>query len=360
MFLRAYWRNLIVVNYVVDPAIVSPYLPRGVELDTYKGTQFMSLVALHFSRNRLLGIIPSIPFSFNEINLRFYVTRLVGGEKRRGVVFIREIVPSSIITSIARLLYNEPYTTLKTNRYEDASHVSYSWGSDDANYQVRCERQGELQNIDKESLQDFILERYWGYTPQPNGSTVEYQVKHKPWRYWDIASFEQQGDLGGLYGEHFRSTFERGPHSVFLAEGSVADVSMPRRFFAPLSMERPVGWVLYDGTCGMCSKLAATWRPHVESIGFECAPNNAEWVRERASHLGDELGADMRILFRDGRVLSGANAYLFLMRRIWWLKPIGVLLGLPGIRYLTSWAYEEIKRRRHLLSRACGLGSSDQ
>jgi len=355
MFLRAHWRNLIVVNYVVDPAIVTPYLPRGVELDTYEGKQFMSLVALHFSRNRLLGIIPSIPFSFNEINLRFYVTRQVGSEKRRGVVFIREIVPSRIITSIARLLYNEPYTTLKTKRHEEGARINYSWGSDSVTYGVRCERREELKSIDRGGLADFILERYWGYTAQPNGSTVEYQVKHKPWRYWEPTSYEQLGDLSKLYGEHFRTTFERGPHSVFWAEGSISDVSMPRRFFTPLGTELPAGWILYDGSCGMCSRLAQTWGSCVKAVGFEFTSNDSGWIRDRLGRANDDIKNDIRLLFRDGRMVSGVDAYLFLMMRIWWLRPFGFILSLPGLRSVAGLVYRQIKRHRHFLSHACRI-----
>ena len=320
----------------------------------------MSLVALNFSETRLLGIIPSLPSSFTEINLRFYVKRLVNDELRRGVVFIREIVPSRIITSIARVMYNEPYTTLRTERREDGPHISDSWGSGPNLYQVRCERQGEIKTLNAGSAEDFILERYWGYTAQPNGSTVEYRVSHAPWRYWELSSFNRQGDLSELYGEHFRATFDRGPHSVFLAEGSIAKVSMPRRFFVPLGSERPLGWILYDGRCGLCSTLANRWSRRAESIGFACASNNSEWVLQKMSPARDRFTKEVCLLLRDGGTLYGVDVYLFLMSRIWWLKPLGFLLGLPGVRHFTIWLYTQIARRRHLLSQACGLKSSHE
>ena len=36
-FLTAKWENIIMANYEIDPAILSPYLPKGVELDYFEG-----------------------------------------------------------------------------------------------------------------------------------------------------------------------------------------------------------------------------------------------------------------------------------------------------------------------------------
>lgn len=47
-FLHARWENLIMANYLVDPKILAPYLPKGVELDFYDGKCFISLVAFLF------------------------------------------------------------------------------------------------------------------------------------------------------------------------------------------------------------------------------------------------------------------------------------------------------------------------
>ena len=36
-FLTAEWRNLLMINFEVDPAVVSPLVPRGTELDAWNG-----------------------------------------------------------------------------------------------------------------------------------------------------------------------------------------------------------------------------------------------------------------------------------------------------------------------------------
>jgi uncharacterized protein YqjF (DUF2071 family) len=89
--LNARWENLIMANYAVDPEVLKPFLPKGVELDFYKGRTFVSLVGFIF-RNTSIFKIP-IPFfgTFKEINLRFYVRRVNDHEIKRGVVFINEL-----------------------------------------------------------------------------------------------------------------------------------------------------------------------------------------------------------------------------------------------------------------------------
>src|SRR5580704_9520189 len=108
-FLSAEWRDLVMLNYAVDRALLESYVPRGTALDSYAGKTYLSLVAFQFRRTKLFGSL-AIPFhsDFDEINLRFYVRR---GD-RRGVVFIAEIVPKWAIAKVARLVYGENYICL--------------------------------------------------------------------------------------------------------------------------------------------------------------------------------------------------------------------------------------------------------
>src|SRR6476620_2858144 len=92
-FLTAEWRKLILINYEIDPDLLLPYIPFGTELDYWKDKCFVSLVGFRFVNTKIKGI--AIPFhrDFEEINLRFYLKYNYQGEWRRGVTFIKEIVP---------------------------------------------------------------------------------------------------------------------------------------------------------------------------------------------------------------------------------------------------------------------------
>ena len=97
-FLTAEWRHLVMLNYEVPAALLEQLIPRGTVLDLWQDRAVVSVVGFRFLRTRLLGI--PVPFhrNFDEVNLRFYVRReLPTGEVRRGVVFIRELVPRRIV-----------------------------------------------------------------------------------------------------------------------------------------------------------------------------------------------------------------------------------------------------------------------
>ena len=100
------------LNYEIDPAVLATRIPAGCELDFWCGRAFVSVVGFQFLDTRVLGV--PIPFHrhFEEVNLRFYVRRVVEGVWRRGVVFIEEFVPRWAIAFVARRLYGENYRAL--------------------------------------------------------------------------------------------------------------------------------------------------------------------------------------------------------------------------------------------------------
>lgn len=97
------------LNYRVDARLLEPYVPRGTELYRWQGHPYLSIVGFLFQNTRVLGIAVPCHVNFEEVNLRFHVRREVGGELRRVVTFIREMVPRAAIATLARGAYYEPY-----------------------------------------------------------------------------------------------------------------------------------------------------------------------------------------------------------------------------------------------------------
>ena len=88
-FLTANWRYLAMLNYVVDPCLITSLVPTGTEIDFENGETFLSVVGFLFLDTRLLGFPIPLHRDFEEVNLRFYVRRKSADTWRRGVVFIR-------------------------------------------------------------------------------------------------------------------------------------------------------------------------------------------------------------------------------------------------------------------------------
>src|SRR5688500_2284903 len=112
VFLEAEWRKLAMANYCVDKKILAKYLPYDTEIDIWEDKCYVSLVGFMFLNTKLKGI--KIPFhsNFEEVNLRFYVRHKCTGEWKRGVVFIKEIVPLPTLTFVANTIYKENYETM--------------------------------------------------------------------------------------------------------------------------------------------------------------------------------------------------------------------------------------------------------
>lgn len=69
----------------------------------------------------------------------------------------------------------------------------------------------------------------------------------------------------------------------------------------------------------------------------------------------ENLLDDLRVLTLDGQRYDGVDAYRLIMRHIWWLRPLGWLIGLPGMHQLAHLAYRRIVRKRHCISKWAGL-----
>ncbi len=229
-FLTAEWKHLAMLNYEIAPSVLAPYVPAGTELDLWNGRHLVSVVGFRFLRTRVLGI--PIPFhrNFEEVNLRFYVRRKADDGWRRGVVFIKEIVPRAAIALIARTLYDEPYIALPmAHRMATESGllnaIEYSWRFRGRENRLNLTIKGGALPLPGGAEAEFITEHYWGYNTQHDGSTMEYRVEHPRWRVWTAGSAQLDCDVVGIYGGQFIDCLSRPPSSVFLAEGSAVSVS---------------------------------------------------------------------------------------------------------------------------------------
>lgn len=230
-FLQAEWRKLAMANYAVDPLLVQQYLPAKTEIDFWNGTCYVSLVGFMFQQTRLKGV--RIPFhtDFEEVNLRFYVRFNDNGEWKRGVVFIKEIVPKPALTFVANVVYHEKYETMPMEHEwinsDDSLSVEYRWRKGTW-HSLRVVTEKIPAPIKPHSEEEFITEHYWGYTKVNDRTTSEYGVEHPRWDVYPTKAYAIDVDFGRVYGNAFDFLKKETPRSVFLAEGSAIQVKTGR------------------------------------------------------------------------------------------------------------------------------------
>ncbi len=224
VFLSAEWKHLILVNYAVDAELLAEHLPPGCEPDCLDGKSFVSLVAFDFLNTKVKGVKWPGFVNFPEINLRAYVRC---GD-RRGVVFVRELVPSRIVAAVARWLYNEPYARAKMRsevlRDESSIHVEHNFTVAGKDHRIVVIADREPKPCSINDTAHFFKEHEHGFGQSRSGQRVHYRVAHPIWKIFDVSSHQIAVDFGSIYGRKWSLLSTQEPVSVLLAEGSSIQV----------------------------------------------------------------------------------------------------------------------------------------
>lgn len=223
-FLTACWSNLILANYSVPEELLLPYVPPTCQLDERDGKFWVSLVGFQFLGTRVFGIGWPGFRNFPEWNLRFYIHQ----NGQRGVCFIREFVPSWLIATTARLLYNEPYRAARmTMDIKDSANTVT------ATYTVRWRgKVNSLQAVgtkpavrpELDSTERWFKEHSWGFGTSQRGKLIRYEVHHPEWDVYPVRDFAVDVDWSAMYGPEWGEMNEAKPASVILAAGSEVSV----------------------------------------------------------------------------------------------------------------------------------------
>lgn len=218
------------LNYPVERAVLEPLVPAGTVLDTYRGQAYVSVVGFLFLKTKVLGLAMPFQQNFEEVNLRFYVRRFADGDWRRGVVFIKELVPKPAIAAVARWFYNENYAALpmrhaiQTDASGALTAVNYGWEHGGRWQGLQAMPTGAWCEAAPGSLAEFITEHYWGYVRQRDEGTIEYRVEHPRWRVGSVSEATLDCDAAALSGAEFADALSARPASAFVADGSAVTV----------------------------------------------------------------------------------------------------------------------------------------
>lgn len=226
-FLTATWSDLLLVTYEVPARVLKPRLAPGLELDTLDGKAFVSLVAFDFLETKVWGVKWPGLTNFPEINLRFYVKETLTG--RRGVMFIKELVPSTLIAMVAQTIYNEPYAATSmgsrvTTQDKSVKLVHHRWRWKGHEHSLRVVSDLAPMLPAEDSPEHFFKEHQWGFGTTRSGEALVYEVKHPHWEVHEVLTHSVDVDFAQQYGDEFAFLNSASPYSTVHALGS--DVSV--------------------------------------------------------------------------------------------------------------------------------------
>ena len=227
-FLRAHWRDLLLLTYAVPDDLALPLVPSGCDPDRWGGRCHVSLVALRMERVRIRGIaVPGLT-AYPQVNLRLYV-RHAG---RAAVYFVQELVPNRLLAAAARWLYGEPFRAgpirARMEERNGAYLAEYTFGLDQPRWRVAVQAVARAEVPDAGTFDHWVKERVRGCRPDRSGRLHIFDVAHPPWAIRPVTAVELQVDYAALYGAAWAPLNAVRPDSIVSAVGSDVTVSAPR------------------------------------------------------------------------------------------------------------------------------------
>lgn len=182
-----HWEHLIFLHWAVDPQLLSGTVPNhpDIQMDTYNGMAWLSLVGFSVSNCRL-RYIPPIPglSSFAELNLRTYIQY----KGSPGVVFLNIDTNNGLAAftfRLAGLPYHKQICKSSANRF-------YHINCDPAQKSlVHARWHPSLNSLQDTATAGWLTERY--YSCQQRGANVHcYPICHSPWH---LQTVDVSGDI---------------------------------------------------------------------------------------------------------------------------------------------------------------------
>jgi uncharacterized protein YqjF (DUF2071 family) len=229
-FLTARWSDLLLVTYVVPADALTPHLHPALEPDLWGGVAHVSLVAFRFLDTRIVGMpVPG------------YVRH--GSD--RGVMFVREFVPSRVVAGVARLLYNEPYEaahlTARVDPGADGSvRAQFDWQFGGGVHRLVGTGSWETSLPTFGSDAFLTKEHEWGFGRTRSGRLLRYRVRHPEWPVRAEVNVDIDVDFGALYGSAWAFLNTATPDSVIFAVGSAVVVDWPEVDATTTTAREPV------------------------------------------------------------------------------------------------------------------------
>lgn len=102
--------------------------------------------------------------------------------------------------------------------------------------------------------------------------------------------------------------------------------------------------VFFDGACPICVKDRHFYEKLAGNAGQQIVWFDITDQDDYLFGLGispRKAMSELHIQLGDGKILSELDAYIVLMKRVWFLKPVAWLVSLPAIRPFISKLYHQ-------------------
>jgi uncharacterized protein YqjF (DUF2071 family) len=167
------WNRALFLHWVVPFEQLRKCVPAKLNLDTFDGNCYVSLVAFTMEkiRPKFLPSVGGVSY-FDEINVRTYIDN----DGKKGVYFLNIEASKTISAFIAKAISGLPYEKAKISRTEKL----YNSNNLKKGFNLNAEFEIEEIISEKTELDKWLTERYCLYLDLKN-EFYRYDIHHKEW-----------------------------------------------------------------------------------------------------------------------------------------------------------------------------------
>lgn len=211
-FAQQSWIHILFLHWPVTPEALKSFVPEELEIDTFNGSAWISIVAFHAEDSKLrLSPKWTALDPVTQINVRTYVKYPHSEEK--GVYFFTIHVAHLTAALGAKSFFDLPFQYAQTTMEEhddDTISISVKDGGTSlfaANYKP------ELTAPSQSELGKYLAERYCIWNKKGT-NLIKIPIKHDPWELYDVDVKIQSNSLlpfqvGSVQPEAFYAPFKK-------------------------------------------------------------------------------------------------------------------------------------------------------
>ena len=200
------WQNLLFIHFPIPLDILRSLVPAQIELDTFDGQAWMSIVPFRATHTgpRWLPPPPPLFSSFPEINVRTYVTW-------RGIpgVYFFSLDASNLLAVLgARLFFHLPYFKARMDiqvqqgmfHYQSQRQVASWFSASSAAYEGLYRPNGSVFFAQQGTLEYWLVERYCLYTVSKKNRLYRVDIHHASWPLQPAEQLSKRNTMAAAWG----------------------------------------------------------------------------------------------------------------------------------------------------------------
>lgn len=167
------WHQTVFLHWEVPVYFLEEYIPKGIELDTYRNMAWISLVAFEVKNMRLRNL-PPFPFisDFHEINLRTYVIK----DDKPGIYMFSIETNKLAEVLLTRLFIGLPYRKSKIKRTANRLLSANKMKKQSLDVTI-----GKIKPLKEKSTLDYWLTERHALYENCSDKLYRFDIHHKEW-----------------------------------------------------------------------------------------------------------------------------------------------------------------------------------